>query len=848
MIHTIRKPFTPSWVKSIQRLSCIALTSVLLAACAGEDTVSSSSVPTDPISSIASSVPASSVPAPASSTPAPVSSAVQSSSVTMVPPPNTNTGQCSNRAECRVTWPQATGCRDKGTENSLCICSGARCDAPTPPSSASSVSSVAASVPASSSSVSSQAASSVGGGLSEQAQRGKDFYAAQCVLCHGPSGDGGGAGQTSFLASITVGTMVSKTAISMPLQDATLCNLNCAKDIKAWLVGLHGIDTGDSSSDAASSAPAQSFQIRRSKAEDVYRRASILFGQGVPSVADLEDVKGANYGELKAKLKGLMTGNGFREFIKTGANDQLLMRGILGVDYRFWFLNYYPKFRELVEAEANRFIYDSALVSELREEPLELIHHVVKNNLPYTEILTADYTMVSHEMSRLYNYPTPVAKGRWVKGQNTGQHVSTANGLPSKDWNNSRLLDFPHVGILSSIAYLNKYPSTATNRNRARSRWTMYHFLGYDIEASAPRVNIDDADDSENPTLNNPACTICHITMDPIAAGFQDFNDKGLYRTGNRALDSLSRDYKKTDLYENGQTWYADVLPAGFNGEDTPQGEEPLRWLAEKLVADPRFGPAVVKFWWPAIFGEKLYATKSDEELVKQQEFVVDVAKKFKNSNWNLKDLLANLLMSDWYRANNLAGSGDNTEAPLTYSGNRLLTPEEMVIKQKSLFDNAGLYDANHSGAFGGIDSVNIESRDRNMNVVKMNVVKANSYRESCSIAFKDFDKPKATRSLFPLVELSDEAEPKIRAQLVYLHERLLNERHGPNAKAINEAYALFTKLKENAEARGNTRLIGNDYLCAGERNKNNFDTKFTFAAWKGVLVALSSDYQFITE
>ncbi len=835
MLNIIRKSFTQSWVKSVQRLSCIGLASVLLISCAGDEDALSSSAASEPVSSVASSMPTPVSSVAASSAPAPVSSAVQSSSVAMVPP---NTGQCSNRAECRVTWPQATSCRNKATENSVCICSGTRCDAPTP-----------ASVPASSSSVSSQAASSSTGGLSAQAQRGKDFYEAQCVLCHGPSGDGGGAGQTSFLESITVGTMVSKTAISMPLQDATLCNLNCAKDIKAWLVGVHNIDTGNNSSDdTSSSTPAQSFQIRRSNAEDVYRRASVLLGQGIPSVEALEEVKGANYADLKTKLKGLMTGNGFRQFIKTGANDQLLMRGIEGVDYRFWFLNYYPKFKGLVDAEANRFVYDLALVKELREEPLELIHHVVKNNLPYTEILTADYTMVSHEMSRLYNYPTPVAKGRWIKGKNTGQHVSTANGLPSKDWNNSRLLEFPHVGVLSSMAYLNQYPSTATNRNRARSRWTMYHFLGYNIEASAPRVKIDDADDADNPTLNNPACTICHITMDPIAAGFQDFSDKGIYRYSNKALDSLSREYKQTDLYEVGQTWYADVLPAGFNGEDKPQGEEPLRWLAEKLVDDPRFGPAAVKFWWPAVFGEELYATKSDEELVKQQEFVVEVVRKFKNSNWNLKDLLANLLLSDWYRAKNLAGDGDNTEAPLTYSGNRLLTPEEMVTKQKSLFDNAGLYDANHNGAFGGIDSINIESRDRNMNVVKMNVVKANAYRESCSIAFKDFEKPKAMRTLFPLVELADTGEQKIRAQLVHLHERLLNERHAPNAKAINEAYALFTTLKANAQTRGDKRLIGNDHLCIGEGNKNNFDTKFTFSAWKGVLVALSSDYQFITE
>ena len=38
------------------------------------------------------------------------------------------------------------------------------------------------------------------------------------------------------------------------------------------------------------------------------------------------------------------------------------------------------------------------------------------------------------------------------------------------------------------------------------------------------------------------------------------------------------------------------VMPASEN--DTS-----LRWLAEQLTADPRFGDGAVKFWFPAVFG-----------------------------------------------------------------------------------------------------------------------------------------------------------------------------------------------------------------------------------------------------
>ena len=90
------------------------------------------------------------------------------------------------------------------------------------------------------------------------------------------------------------------------------------------------------------------------------------------------------------------------------------------------------------------------------------------------------------------------------------------------------LTKFPHAGILNTKVFLQRYPSTATNRNRARSRWTYYHFLGVDIEKSAPRTTDPVAlADTDNPTLNNPACTVCHTIMDPVAGAFQNYGDEG---------------------------------------------------------------------------------------------------------------------------------------------------------------------------------------------------------------------------------------------------------------------------------------------------------------------------------
>ena len=108
------------------------------------------------------------------------------------------------------------------------------------------------------------------------------------------------------------------------------------------------------------------------------------------------------------------------------------------------------------------------------------------------------------------------------------------------------LTRYPHAGVLNTTVFLLRYPTTATNRNRARSRWTYYHFLGLDVEKSASRTTDPVAlADTNNPTMNNAACTVCHGVLDPIAGAFQNYGDIGLYRDQWGGLDSLDGTYKE---------------------------------------------------------------------------------------------------------------------------------------------------------------------------------------------------------------------------------------------------------------------------------------------------------------
>ena len=91
-------------------------------------------------------------------------------------------------------------------------------------------------------------------------------------------------------------------------------------------------------------------------------------------------------------------------------------------------------------------------------------------------------------------------------------------------------------------------------------------FLGVDIEKSAPRTDPVALADTDNPTLKNPACTVCHERLDPMAGAYQLFGDGGNYLDKTFGLDSLAESYTHLSAlepnstgYQEGDTWYRDM-------------------------------------------------------------------------------------------------------------------------------------------------------------------------------------------------------------------------------------------------------------------------------------------------
>ena len=326
----------------------------------------------------------------------------------------------------------------------------------------------------------------------------------------------------------------------------------------------------------------------RSNRETLYRAAIILAGR-IPTTAEYAALESAG---LRATVRGLMIGLGFHDFLIRAANDRLLTDAADAVAIQRQLVNgyneYYRLYRAAKEGSGSwRTVnhYYSGLGYGAMRAPLELIAHVVRNDLPYTDVLTADYVMANPQTaiafgaSPAFDDPHDVHefKPARIEAHYARDGLECDAGVCSVVDPESRVANYPHAGVLNTWALLYRYPTTPTNRNRARARWTYHHFLGIDVEQLGTRALSPSAlVDEENPTMNNAACTGCHALLDPVAGAFQNYDEYGTYRGNWDGLDSLPGSYKHVRFPSLGQEELAaSQSVVTFHGQIENQGRNP---------------------------------------------------------------------------------------------------------------------------------------------------------------------------------------------------------------------------------------------------------------------------------
>jgi hypothetical protein len=592
--------------------------------------------------------------------------------------------------------------------------------------------------------------------------------------------------------------------------------------------------------------------------EATLRKSAIMMVGRVPSERETLEVRFGGEEALRQVIREMMEEEAFIDRIKEVFNDLILTNmyledngGIGLVDYeRYPFLYWY----ESEQDEVTRDVMEARTSEAIALEPLEIIAQIVRENRPFTEVLTADYTMVNDYSAMAYG----AAMALWPD----------VNDPESSTFRRVQLNEIPHAGILTTPAYLNRYPTTDTNRNRHRTWAFMNQFMATDLLLLATRpINITESV-VHNPTMNDPQCNVCHTVMDPIAGTFQNWDGIG-----------------RLSPLEDG--WYTDMAAPGFNNINMPsdRNTNSISWLAEGAIQDPRFSLAMVRnviegFTGLEMLEASLVAGDAAQEAAYSGmlEFIDDVSWLFIANGYNIKDVVEEVVMSRYFRTAH--ATSQTSEGDLVLAGTaHMLTPEELSRKLASV---TGFVYANINSAYedmlltryymlyGGIDSDSIIHRLTLPNGIIANIQLRMATEIPCQVVEPDFTLPSDQRRLFPYVELDTvplrannstdtEMETAILENIRYLHSRFLGEELEITDPEIQAAYSLWylTWREGNALIESGLESSFLPATCI-EYDFNNGglpsnlivgeDPNFVMRSWMALLSYYIADYEFLYE
>lgn len=599
------------------------------------------------------------------------------------------------------------------------------------------------------------------------------------------------------------------------------------------------------------------------------RRATLSLAGRLPTPAERAAVAAKGLDAVPALLDGLMKEDAFYDRLREGFNDIFLTLGLGGaVEAEVLDYEHFTKTRGWVEKfdlshiadpkarQQARYKLSADYRKALLGEPMKLIEHIVRNDRPFTEIVTADYIMVTPYTARGYGIFDEVrdrfqnpddpfeyipVKLKALKGRSKATDQESATGL------------YPHAGLLSTFQYLRRYPTTETNRNRLRARMFYLHFLGVDALELAARVSDAAAVTAKYPipTMQASECVVCHKTIDPVAGLFQDYYDfNGTY--GRR---------------KGG--WYEDMFAPGFEGEKMLPEERwrALQWLGERTAKDPRFAVAMTEHVYSILTGRRVLLPPKDLDdplytakrraYQEQRRQTEAIAERFARDGFNLKNVFKDWVVSDFYRADGLATAlaDPRRRAELDDVGIvRMLSPEQVERKVNAVFGQPwGKLRDQLAILYGGIDSKEVTERAADPSGAMGAIQRTLANDVACKHTVRDFARKAPERRLFPGIEpdvlpgSSADADAAIRRAIVHLHDLVLGRHDAANSEEVTRTFNLFAGIVAEAQAqKGLDRR--ESYHCRANVPDAPDDPHYTIRAWRAVVTYLLRRPEFLYE
>ena len=163
-------------------------------------------------------------------------------------------------------------------------------------------------------------------------------------------------------------------------------------------------------------------------------------------------------------------------------------------------------------------LYDRKRLSEdMVNEVVRFFRHVVENNLPVTELLSANYSFINADLAKVYNVDG-------IPQDSTLRKYTFADGRRG--------------GLLGMGAFLTLTADSLGTSPIHRGVYVLENFLGIHPPPPPADVNIMEPDVRQAKTIKqilaahteNPTCAACHASIDPFGYAFENFDPVGTWR------------------------------------------------------------------------------------------------------------------------------------------------------------------------------------------------------------------------------------------------------------------------------------------------------------------------------
>ena len=256
----------------------------------------------------------------------------------------------------------------------------------------------------------------------------------------------------------------------------------------------------------------------------------------------------------------------------------------------------------------------AAFERSVGEEPLRLIAHVAAEDRPWTELVTADYTMATPALAEAFPIDRPGVADGWTVSHYT-------DGRPA-------------AGILSTNGLWWRYTSTASNANRKRANQVSRILLCNDYLTRPVEfdrnVNLLDEGAVLDALQTDPACVSCHVSLDPLAGYLY-----GFWWVNQESAIDASRYHPERERYWDQVTGIA----PGYYG----QPGNDLRDLGVQIASDPRFVTCAVEQAYELLLRR--------DPAFADQDRLTDHRQAFIEGGLTLRSLFASILEDPLYRA-----------------------------------------------------------------------------------------------------------------------------------------------------------------------------------------------------